>query len=297
MFATFSRSWEFAKMSYRMLAVHKRLILFPVFSTIAAILVIASFILPLWQSGQLMTWLEITSDGSTTEISAGASNSSEEVMMWVTLFLFYFCNYFVIVFFNTGLIACVLKIMHGEEAPVSYGFSFAFRRLPQIVGWALLSAVVGVLLRAIEKAHEKAGDIVAALLGSAWTALTYFVVPIIVVESANPAKALKRSTEILRSTWGEALVGNFSLGFFSFLATLPSLLIGGGLIWFAMQSDSFIGMGAAIGIAVALLMVSAAISTAADSVFKGYLYAYATGRSLPEDVDETQFRQAFRPKK
>ena len=162
MFASLSRSWQFAKMSYSMIWIHKRLLVFPVISSIAAVLVMASFVLPLWQTGQLVEWLQFLDDETVTQT---------DPFMYVTAFLFYFCNYFVIVFFNVGLVSSVMRIMNGGSASIGYGLSFALRRLPQIFGWALISAVIGVLLKAIENSNRRAARIVVAILGSAWTAL------------------------------------------------------------------------------------------------------------------------------
>ena len=52
-FGRLSRSWEFAKISYGIIWAHKSLLVFPIFSTVASILVLASFILPLWGAGQM----------------------------------------------------------------------------------------------------------------------------------------------------------------------------------------------------------------------------------------------------
>ena len=56
--------------------------------------------------------------------------------------------------------------------------------------WALVSAVVGLVLRILAgRAREQGGimgfisQLVVALLGAAWTMLTYFVVPLIVIEA------------------------------------------------------------------------------------------------------------------
>jgi hypothetical protein len=178
-------------MSYRLLGQHKRLILFPTVSSIAAVLVIASFVLPLWRTGQLEQWMAFMDEESMSEGNP---------MMYVTAFLFYFCNYFVIVFFNSALVACVMKIINGESAPVSYGLSFALKRLPQILGWALVSAVIGVILKAVENSNKKAGALIASLLGSAWTALTYFVIPVIVIDGVGPVEAFKRSVKTMKTT-------------------------------------------------------------------------------------------------
>ena len=287
MFATLSRSWGYARMSYGLVWNNKRLMLFPMISSVAALLVTASFALPLWQAGVLAEWSHLMEADSAVRGNAA---------IYITAFLFYFCNYFVIVFFNTGLIACALAIINGERASVSYGLSFAVRRLPQIFGWALFSAVIGVALKAIEKSNKKAGAIVAAILGSAWTALTYFVIPVIVLDGVGPIEAFKRSVRALKSTWGTALVGNFTLGFFAFLVMLPLILVLVVLFGVAAAGGSVVGMVAVGVLAVPLIVLAAAATSAADMIFKAYLFTYATGRSVPADVDSSMFAEAFRPR-
>jgi len=285
MFANLSRSWMFTKMSFRLLSVHKHLVLYPVLSTISLVLVLASFLAPLWYSGTLMQWIEAVDENS---------EAYGEIAMYGTAFVFYLVNYFVIVFFNTALVASVMKIMNGEAAPLSYGLSFAGKRFPQIFAWALLSAVIGVLLRMIENANKRVGRFVASLLGSAWTALTYFVVPVIAMEGLGPVAALKRSSGILRQRWGTALAGNFSLGLINFLTLLPLLILCGfAIVQTASHTDSLPILLGVIGLSALLLFVQTAVSSAASMVFKGYLYTYATGNSLPADIPQTAFADAF----
>jgi hypothetical protein len=285
MFRSLSQSWEFSKMSYKLIGQHKHLLIFPMVSSLAAALVTISFILPLWQTGQLAEWLTFLDEETAT---------SADPMMYVTAFLFYFCNYFAIVFFNSGLVACVMRIMNGQEAPVSYGMGVALKRLPQIAGWALVSAVVGVILKAIENSHKKAGRLISALFGAAWTAVTYFVIPVVVVDGVGPVEAFKRSTGTLKSTWGTALSGNFSMGFLSFLVMLPVVLVLFALGALMASLQSPIGLAAVVVLGVALLVVAMAVTGAADMVFKTFLYAHATGKSIPAEIDTSRFDDAFR---
>jgi hypothetical protein len=289
MFATIGRSWQFAKISYGIVWDFKRLIVFPLLSTLAAAAVIVSFAAPLWATGTLEAWLQ-----SADPEAASAATTGDQVAMYVTLFLFYFCNYFVIVFFNSALTACALKVVNGEAPTIGYGLSMAGKRLPQIAGWAFVSALVGVLLRIIENAHEKAGQIVAFILGSAWTALTYFVVPVLVMEGVGPVTAIKRSLATLKSTWGEALVGNFSMGFLAFLVMLPVILVLGVLAAASFASGNTPAIVLTIAAGALLVVIAAAAISAADVVFKALLYNYATGRSIPDDVDQGLLREAFR---
>ncbi|MEM0965611.1 MAG: DUF6159 family protein [Verrucomicrobiota bacterium] len=276
MFATLSRSWQFAKISYRTLFENKQLLAFPAISTVASILVFASFLLPLWQTGQLDAWFD--------DVEAGTSQ--QDYGMYVTAFLFYFCNYFVIIFFNTALVASVMNIFEGGQGKVGFGLSFAAKRLHSIFGWALVSAVIGTILRVIER-NQKAGAFIAAIIGSAWTALSYFVIPVIASQGLGPIGAFKESVRTLKSTWGTALAGNFSMGGIGFLISLPVILLIVAL--FIINQPAL-----ALGLGIPLLILVAVITATADYIFKAYLFTYATGKALPDNIDTSMMGEAFR---
>ena len=103
------------------------------------------------------------------------------------------------------------------------GMHAALSRLPLIAGWALIAATVGLLLKIIEDRSDKIGQIVAAILGSAWAMVTFLVIPVLVVEQKNPFSALKESTLLLKQTWGERIMMNFSFSTISFLLMLPAI--------------------------------------------------------------------------
>ena len=275
-FRTWSRSWEFAKLSYGTLFEHKHLVVFPIVSTIATILVLMSFLVPLEMTGTLDAWLASID----SEVAA-----SDDPAMYVTAFLFYFCNYFCIVFFNTALIASVMDIFEGGQGRLSFGLKFALKRIHAIFGWALVSACVGMILNALER-NQKIGRFVAGLLGSAWTALTYFVIPVIVAEGLGPVAAIKSSMHTLKKEWGTALMGNFSMGTLAFLLFLPVIGIG-------ILVGMTVNVTAAIAVSVPLGLLAVLASATADAVFKAYLYSFATGKTLPHNVDTNAMRGAF----
>jgi len=286
MFESLSRSWDFAKLSYGLLREHKHLMMFPLLSTTATFLVLASFILPVWQLGLFAEWSAAMDNGT---------DQPQDASMYITAFLFYFCNYFVIVFFNCALCACVIEILARGSATVGFGLKFAVKRIHSIFGWALISAVIGMLLKAIER-NQKAGRFIAAILGSAWTAMTYFVVPVLVTDGVGPIEAFKRSTNTLKSTWGTALMGNFSMGTIAFLLMLPIFAVGGCLFWLAATNQSDILLVVAIMSTALMVVVAVAATATADGIFKAYLYAFATGRSLPDEINSAEFTEAFRSK-
>jgi len=74
---------------------------------------------------------------------------------------------------------------------------------------------------------------ISALLGTAWTIMTYFVMPVIVIGGVGPIEAFKRSAGTLKRTWGEALVGSFSLGL---LSLLPIIVVAVVLVMLAVSA-------------------------------------------------------------
>lgn len=276
MFRSWSQSCKFAKLSFGTLRDHKHLIAFPAISGLATLAVLASFLLPLQMTGTLNTWL------ATVNAEAG---TPKDPTMYVTLFLFYFCNYFAIVFFNTALVASVMDIFEGGQGKLSFGLKFAMKRIHAIFGWALVSAVIGMILKAIER-NEKVGRIIAAIIGSAWTALTYFVIPVVVAEGLGPVGAVKSSMHTLKKTWGTALIGNFSMGMIGLLLFIPVFVL-----WVFLVAS--VGLLAAIVICIPLGMLVALITSTADAIFQAYLYSYATGKTLPYGVDTHDMQDAF----
>ncbi|HEV3144707.1 MAG TPA: DUF6159 family protein [Gemmataceae bacterium] len=284
MFDRISNGFSLAHCSWQVLMRDKKLIVFPILSGIACLLVLLSFAAPFFFHQE---WLK------------PIFNDQDGVKMpwwgYIVLFAFYFCNYFVVVFFNSALISCALVRFNGGEATLGDGLRVAMARLPQIVAWALVSATVGVLLKVIENASNRVGEIVSALLGTAWSVLTYFVVPVLVVEKVGPIDAIRRSMEILKKTWGEALVGNMGMDLFVFLLFLPVIIVG--VIGFAL-----LGVMPPAGIALLVLAavgvgLVAAIGPALHGIFLAAIYQYAAQGVVPDGFDKGMLRSAFTRKR
>ena len=286
LFERIANGWQLTQQSWRVLMLDKKLLLFPLISGIACLFVMASFAIPLWASGYQAVLMDEGVDGI---------GQTQQIIGYVVLFAYYFVNYFVIVFFNSGLIACAVIRFKGGNPTVADGFSAAIARLPQIAGWALVAATVGVILKMIESRSERVGQIVASLLGMAWSAVTYFVVPVIVVEKTGPIDAAKRSLQVLKKTWGEALVANFGIGIIVFLATLVAFIpLVSGVVAIAMGAVWLGIIGVVVGI-VALLLVSL-IGSALNTIIIGALYLYAAEGTAPRQFDDDLLRHAFSQK-
>jgi len=284
MFDRIARSFELAKSSWRVLVSDKKLVIFPVVSGIAPLVVVLCFCVP----------RAVGAGGA--GLVQGDDQGNVQVSPWayVIAFAFYFCTYFVIIFFNSALVSCALMRFNGQQATLGDGLSAAGSRLPQIVAWALVSATVGLLLKIIESSNRRAGYFISAILGTAWTIMTYFVVPVLVVEKTGPFAAVSRSVSLMKKSWGEALVGSFGLGFFKFLIILPGILILflGGYMFAAAALPPAAGM-TVIGLGILYMLGAMAVCATLQSIFVSALYQYAAFDRVPEGFDPDTIAHAF----
>ena len=196
MFESFKRGWSMAGASWSVLKAYPKLALFPVLSGIALIAVSAVLIIP-------------TGVGALAGAGMNLSDKAVESIVYVALFVWYFLCTFVVVFCNAALISCALQSFAGQPPTIGSGFAAAAKRLPQILGWSLVAATVGVILQALQSLLTDKlgffGDLLAGIFSAVWGVATYFVVPVLVTDGVGPVKAIKRSSGILRRTWGESL--------------------------------------------------------------------------------------------
>src|SRR3712207_5169989 len=114
MFERVRRSWRLLGETWEVLRQDRELVLFPIVSGICSLLVLASFATPYLLS---IPWGEMASGNSGSgEVSFGGWD-------YVWLFLYYLVTYFVVVFFNCGLVACVRIRLAGGDPTVRDGFA------------------------------------------------------------------------------------------------------------------------------------------------------------------------------
>ncbi len=289
MFEKFARSWQMTKQSWAVLRQEKQLMIFPLISTILTLLVSASFLAPpiIYLAVTKPEWLEDKNMPMEWRIASG-----------VIMFLLYFVTYSIIAFCNAALIGSALNSFDGKDASAKAGMRIAMSRLPQILGWSLINATVGV---AIQMLRERAGwiaDKVLGLLGIAWTIATFFVVPVLVVEGVGPIKATKRSFEIMRKAWGETLVTQGGVGLFFGLLTLLVVLVPVvlGIVWsIAIQSVWPIAVIGPIALIVAVML--ALVSSTLKMILVAASYRYVSTGETPYTFERDSLQGMFAPKK
>jgi hypothetical protein len=228
---------------------------------------------------------------------AQPDSTGSDILGYALLFVMYLISYTVGIFFNTALVGSALHYMDGETPTVSTGISLARSKFGLIIGYALISATVGVILSMIRDRGGIVASIASSLFGMAWNLATFLVVPILAINDVSPIDAIKQSASLFKKTWGEQVVGNFGIGavigLLMFAIIVVGMVIMGALI--ATESALLIGLG--VLLFVSAILVVAAISSAMDGIYRAALYRYAETGQLPDDFDIEMIQNAFKPKK
>jgi hypothetical protein len=155
--------------------------------------------------------------GRNTFITASSLNntSNNNVSLtpvgYIVALIYYVLAFFVVNIYSAGLAANVLDLFNGNSQPYKQYMKKAWSRAGTIFVFSALEATVGLILRAIIERSKLLGRIVAWILGALWSISRLFVIPIIITSNQNAFGAIKQSILLLKSTWGENIVGRVSL--------------------------------------------------------------------------------------
>jgi hypothetical protein len=284
MFERFSRSWALIKASAGVLRQDKELLIFPLLSSIAALLVLASFAVP----------LVFTISASPEMFKEGSK--SLPPMFYVGAFLFYLTQYFVMFFFNAALVGAAMIRLNGGDPTVSDGLRIAGNKFMQILGYAAIAATVGMILRAIEERAGIIGKWVAGLLGMAWTVASFLTVPVLVSRDVGPIDAVKESAVLLKRTWGENLIGNGGVGLVFGLLFFVLVVLAVVVAIPVISTKSLFAIITYGVVVFAAFVFLGLIQSALQGVYSAALYRYAAEGQAGGEFSSTVLADAFRHK-
>jgi len=273
-------SWELVKASARVLDADKELLIFPIISALLTLLVSLTFFLPLIISGFVDNLLF----------------GNAQVTGFIVLFAFYLVQYTAIFFMNTALVGAALIRLRGGDPTFQDGLRIAFSRFGAIVGYAIIAATVGMLLKLASQRQRGLGRWITSLLGMAWNLATFLVVPVLAAEGVGPIEAIKRSATLLKKTWGEQIAGNVGLGaifglagILVTLAMIPLILLGLQLPqpgWFIVPL---------ILAYILLLVFLSLLQSTLSGIYTAAVYQYAVTHEPGPFFDPEMVRNAFQP--
>jgi hypothetical protein len=280
----FERSWVTAKTSFSVINQDKELLLFPVVATILSTIFSLAMLFP-------------TIIAKVLEGGAGFEFGPLQI---AATFMTYLGLAFITTFSNVCVVYTTRVRLTGGNATFFESIGFALRRSHRILAWSVLSATVGLLLRFISDAAENSGDvgriilsILETVLAAAWSIMTVFAVPAMVFYDLGPIDAIKKSIETLKRAWGESLVGNWGMGFISFLMMLPGIgSIVFGVVMLASEQAQGVGV-ALVLVGIALFVLAALIIGVAKMVYSTALFMYAESGQAPTGFPQELLAGAY----
>jgi hypothetical protein len=270
------RGWALTKKSFALVEHDRRLLLMPMLSIVATIAAAVIIFVPVgaWYaaSGGKGPWI------------VGAV-----VGIWALNFIS--------VFFGVAFIAVAKRSLDGQSWTLGDGWRAAGSRLHVILMWSLVATAVGLILQALE--NVRGGQIVQvavrAVLGAAWSIATFFVIPVLALEGANPVDAMRRSVDVVRKRWGEGITGSTAIGGIFLLVIVAAIVP-------AVAGFALLGSATVVG--VLLLVVAAAIvatgmvvNIAVSQLFRFVLYEYATTDRALGPFSSDELASALQPKR
>jgi hypothetical protein len=270
------RSWELGKTSWRVLRNDKDLAAFPVFGAIASIVVLAIFAGLIFATG-------LNNNGS--------NNDTMKPIGWVFVVVLYVALAFIAVYFQAALTYGANERLQGRDTGIRASLDAANGKLHRLLPWALVAATVSIIIRALED-RGVLGQIVAAVVGTAWALVTFLTIPIIMLEDLGPVNALKRSGQLFKKTWGENVAAQFGFSIFGFIAAIPAIVVIA-----AVASANVLPLTIAVGaVAVAWLAVVSIVISAMTGIYKVALYHYAVDGQAPAPFSNADLEAAFQPR-
>lgn len=279
MFRTIGNTWQITKLSWKVLQLDRELIFFPIMGTIGAIIVgvIAAGVFA----------------GTGTFDRLGSGETEFNVVDLIITLVAYFGGLYMVIFFNAALVAAARERLEGGDPNVMSGIRAVRGMWLAILGWTIITGTVGLILQALQSmARENSHGvmrivamILVALLQTAWAYITFFVIPVLVVERVGPITAIRRSGGLLRRSWGEQLTASFSF----FLIYVLALLI----VAIPVVVLIFLWPVGAIIVGVILGGIALASVAAMEGIFKAALYEWVSEGKGSEWFDQQLLSNAY----
>ncbi|MCY3733783.1 MAG: DUF6159 family protein [Chloroflexi bacterium] len=279
MFRTIGNTWQITKLSWKVLQLDRELIFFPIMGTLGAIVVgvIAAGVFA----------------GTGTFDRLGSGETEFNIVDLIVTLVAYFGALYMVIFCNAALIAAARERLEGGDPNVMSGIRAVRGMWLAILGWTIITGTVGLILQALQSmARENSHGvmrivamILVALLQTAWAYITFFVIPVLVVERVGPFRAIRRSGSLLRQSWGEQLTASFSFFFIYLIAML--------IVAIPVVVLIFVWPVGAIIVGVILGGIALAAVAAMEGIFKAALYEWVSEGKGSEWFDQRTLSNAY----
>ena len=240
---------------------------------------------------------------------ASASTSPVITLAFIgALLLFYVASSFTSAYVLLALFIAFRSYAAGNKISLSSALVQARGYSKLLLEWALFYSIIILVLRILESRLRGIGAAVVGILaGVALSIGVMFALPVIYEKRVGPIKAMKASATTFVEHFGSSVGGIaysdlYGLLFIliGILAFIISLSLSAGLAGSANANAGFAAiLPLIVGFFVMIIFIvlGATIASTTSNIFKLLLYDYASGKGLPEWIDENLVIKAVRYKK
>lgn len=206
-----------------------------------------------------------------------------DLMMYPAIFVGMAVSSSLGTFFNAAVVHCAATYFDGDEPSVRAGVAAAWNARRAIAVWAITAATLGTVFYAIDEKLGGLGSLAHTVFNLAWGLLTFFVVPVIVLEETTDIRTiLRESGSTFKDTWGESVTATLGIS----VVLLPVGLVG--VLCLCVGYFGLHGMSAWIlgGIGFVVVVASMVTAQMLGMVARTALYRFATAKDQTGPFDE-----------
>ncbi|MBX7084424.1 MAG: hypothetical protein K1X88_34780 [Nannocystaceae bacterium] len=193
--------------------------------------------------------------------------------------------------------SATLEALAGRPWSMRASLGHAMSRIAAIGTFSVLDASVGGVLarlRGRDRKGRRAHPLLAQLLGMAWWAATYLVVPVLARENRGGLSAISRSGTLMRETWKEAFVGRLVLGWLVWPLVIAGALALGLLVLLGVDPGGSVrALLLTAAVSLPLFAVASAVLHTLDTIYRCALYVFATEGVVPEPFDDPDLHELW----
>jgi hypothetical protein len=285
--AMFQRSWMLFRASLRALMHHPKLLLFPAAAFLSFVVGLAPIVVFMREIGK---------------IEAGTASGALIMAMTPLGFIGPLLPFLMTSLMSGAFYHECPRALSGEPVSLGRGFRAALSRIRVLVVWHLFSFLASYLTRLVGGQFGFGGKIASALVGLGWGVASFFVLPVLMREPKqlpDPIGTVRKSTALLRATWGESVVGFFGMSILSaplvIIAVAAFLLARGTFGTAAAEhfTPNVFFSGPGVAVIGGMVLWTVAVSLA-GAVYRSALYVYATEGVVPEPFDREAMDGAWK---
>jgi hypothetical protein len=233
--------------------------------------------------GAIVTVFVLTILGGDIQLSAEGEPSSPLELIF--FFACYVAGAFTLALSQAAIVHTVYTRAHGGDATLTDSLKVAWSHAGSLLLWSVITSTVGIVLRMIVERSKFLGFILAQIVGVAWSVLTYFVVPAMVIDKKSAFGSIGKSGQVFKQTWGETLVSNFGLGLTFLGIHLLALLSFIGLAIACAVVDLSVLIVPLVIVYIVFIIIMGLIQSAMEGILKTLLYIYGAEGAVPENFN------------